>query len=225
MVNRVNGQKYYEYAKVNRQKRESTESSEFHMDMQNQGVIYEKSEEKKETSKATAKKEAATEAAEKVQSGVKIELSNQGQHRAERGRQREAFVEQVQEFAQKAITFLKALWDRVWNDAPQQKETEFPEVLAERMGEAGEQSQETELYDLDGKDMLAQSIYSQEEIRAIFRRGDQREIQDFLSNHGERHLAKNSDLLTQYDKRGTIVGINRSDKELILHGGKNEIKL
>lgn len=93
------------------------------------------------------------------------------------------------------------------------------------MEEAEEQGKEIELYDLEGKDMLAQSIYSQEEIRAIFRRGDQREIQDFLSNHGERHLAKNSDLLTQYDKRGFIVGINRSDKELILHGGKNEIKL
>lgn len=225
MVNRVNGQKYYEYAKVNRQKRESTESSEFHMDMQNQGVIYEKSEEKKETSKAAAKEEPSTETAERVQTGVKIELSNQRQQRVERSRQREALVEQVQEFAQKAIAFLKAVWDRVWNDAPQQKETEFPEVLAERMEEAEGQSRETELYDLEGKDMLAESIYSQEEIRAIFRRGDQREIQDFLSNHGERHLAKNSDLLTQYDKRGFIVGINRSDKELILHGGKNEIKL
>lgn len=225
MVNRVNGQKYYEYAKINRQKRESTESSEFHMDPQNQGVIYEKSEEKKETSKAAAKEEPLAQNTEKIQTGVKIELSHQGHKRAEKGRQREILTEQVKKFAQTAITFLKALWDRVWNESPQQKETEFPEVLAERMEEAEEQGKEIELYDLEGKDMLAQSIYSQEEIRAIFRSGDQREIQDFLSNHGERHLAKNSDLLTQYDKRGFIVGINRSDKELILHGGKNEIKL
>lgn len=225
MVNRVNGQKYYEYAKVNRQKRDTTESSEFHLDSQNPGVIYEKSEEKKETSKTTAKEEPSAQTTEKIQTGVKIELSNQGQQRTERGRQREVLMEQVRKFAQTAITFLKALWDRVWNDAPQQKETEFPEVLAERMEEAEEQGRESELHDLEGKDMLTQSIYSQEEIRAIFRRGNQREIQDFLSHHGERHLAKNSDLLTQYDKRGFIVGINRSDKELILHGGKNEIKL
>lgn len=225
MVNRVNGQKYYEYAKINRQKRESTESPEFHMDPQKQGVVYEKSEEKKETSKASAKEEPSTEEAAKIQSGVKIELSNQGQQRAQRSRQREILTEQVRKFAQTAITFLKALWDRIWNDAPSQKETEFPDVLAERMEEAEEQGRETEPYGLEGKDMLAQSIYSQEEIRAIFRRGDQREIQDFLSNHGERHLAKNSDLLTQYNRRGIIVGINHSDKELILHGGKNEIKL
>ena len=225
MVNRVNGQKYYEYAKVNRQKRDTTESSEFHLDSQNPGVIYEKSEQKKETSKTTAKEEPSAQTTEKIQTGVKIELSNQGQQRVERGRQREVLMEQVRKFAQTAITFLKALWDRIWNDAPQQKETEFPEVLAERMEEAEEQGRESELHDLEGKDMLTQSIYSQEEIRAIFHRGNQREIQDFLSHHGERHLAKNSDLLTQYDKRGFIVGINRSDKELILHGGKNEIKL
>ena len=113
MVNRVNGQKYYEYAKINRQKRESTESSEFHMDPQNQGVIYEKSEEKKETSKAAAKEEPLAQNTEKIQTGVKIELSHQGHKRAEKGRQREILTEQVKKFAQTAITFLKALWDRV----------------------------------------------------------------------------------------------------------------
>ena len=41
MVNKVNGQKYYEYAKVNRQKRETTSSSEFHMNFDKQGVVYE----------------------------------------------------------------------------------------------------------------------------------------------------------------------------------------
>ena len=52
-----------------------------------------------------------------------------------------------------------------------------------------------------------------------------KEIEDFLSNHGEKQLARNTDLLTQYDKRGSLVGLNSSDKDLILHGNKNQIKL
>ena len=35
----------------------------------------------------------------------------------------------MRKFAETAVSFLKALWDRIWNDKP--KETEFPEVLAE----------------------------------------------------------------------------------------------
>ena len=42
MVNKVNGQKYYEYTNVSSQKRKSAESSEFHMDLDKEGVIYEK---------------------------------------------------------------------------------------------------------------------------------------------------------------------------------------
>ncbi len=156
-------------------------------------------------------------------SGVKFEISQQGQQRFAGVQQRTAFVEQVRELAKKAVTFLKALWDKIWNEAPKEKEIEFPIVLAEHIEEA--QEKQPEIHPLEARDSLAWSIYSQEEIRAIFRRGDPKEIQDFLSEHGERRLAKNSDLLTQYDKRGTIVGIDRSDKELILHGNKNEIGL
>ena len=51
MVDKVNGQKYYEYAKINQTKRKSVDSPEFHLDAEKQGVIYEKSEEKKKAAK------------------------------------------------------------------------------------------------------------------------------------------------------------------------------
>lgn len=223
MVNKIDGQKYYEYAKVNRQKRQSTESSEFHLNQEQQGVVYEKSQEKKKASETAGKEEREDSAKTSRKSGVKLEISQQGQQRFAGVQQRTAFVEQVRELAKKAVTFLKALWDKIWNEAPKEKEIEFPIVLAEHIEEA--QEKQPEIHPLEARDSLAWSIYSQEEIRAIFRRGDPKEIQDFLSEHGERRLAKNSDLLTQYDKRGTIVGIDRSDKELILHGNKNEIGL
>ena len=203
MVNKVNGQKYYEYTKVSSQKRKSAESSEFHMNLD---------------------KQAVNASGQRQHGGVRVEISRQGQERAVMEKQRAAFVEQIRRFTENTISFIKALWNRIWNDTP--KEAEFPEILAEHIEEAEGEKQELEVrHPLEERDSLAWSLYTQEEVRAIFRRGDAKEIQDFLSEHGERHLAKNSDLLTQYDRSGSIVGLDRSDKERILHGDRNEIEL
>lgn len=224
MVNKVNGQKYYEYTNVSSQKRKSAESSEFHMNLDREGVIYEKSEDKKESPKTVEEEKTVSEARKLQQDGVKIEISRKGQERAVQNRQRAAFVEQIRNFAENAVSFFKTLWDKIWNDTP--KEMEFPEVLAEHIEEAEEKKQEIEIsHPLEERDRLAWSLYTQEEVRAIFKRGNAKEIQDFLSEHGERVLAKNSDLLTQYDRSGSIVGMDRSDRERILHGDRNEIQL
>ncbi len=225
MVNKVNGQKYYEYTKTSQKRREMQETSEFHMDLGKQGVIYEKSEKKQEKTNEVSNESPREGNQKNIQAGATVEISHQGFEKAKQNRQLQEISQKIRKFAAAAVDFLKVLWDKVWNDPSDTKEEEFPVVLAERIEEEEEKNSAQGLYDLEGKDMLTWSIYSQEEIRAIFRRGNQREIEDFLSNHGERHLAKNSDLLTQYDRKGSIVGINRSDKELILHGDKNQIKL
>lgn len=235
MIDKINGQKYYEYAKVNQQKRETTDSLEFHMDLEKQGVIYEKGEQKKAAKEKEIPKETDSQGTEvKAGRGVMLEISHQGYERSEKERQRISLTENVRKFAERAVVFLKALWDKIWNDSPSSKEAEFPEVLEEQLaGQSGETAgteivpgnEKMDEPDWKTEDAIAESIYTQEEIRQLFRRGNQKEIEDFLSDHGEKHLARNTDLLTQYDRKGAIVGINNSDKELILHGNKNEIKL
>jgi len=232
MVDKVNGQKYYEYAKINQTKRKSVDSPEFHLDAEKQGVIYEKSEEKKKAAKAEAEKDAPKTAQGSVSSGVRIEISRHGREQTQREDMRADFAGQVRKFAQAAVTFLKSLWDKIWNEPAEDKQIEFPEILEERIekAEAG-----TDMYSAPGEIPgeflrpgpvdVTQPNYTKEEIRAIFRRGNQKEIENFLSDNGRRHLVKNSDLLTQYDKTGMIIGVDRSDKDLILHGNKNEIKL
>ena len=139
-----------------------------------------------------------------------MEISGRGYQKSVREKQRSSLAEEVKKYARIAVDFLKAVWDRVWNDKPEVlepeevKQEEFPEIL---------------------EDKIADSIYSQAEIRRIFQRGNQQEIADFISNHGEKQLAKNTELLTQYDRKGSIVGISNSDKDLILHGDRNQIKL
>lgn len=233
MVDKVNGQKYYEYAKINQTKRKNIDAPEFHLDAEKQGVIYEKNEEKKKAAKAEAERDAPKTAQESVSSGVKIEISSQGKERT----QREAMTGmdlagQIRKFAQAAVTYLKSLWDKIWNEPSGGKQIEFPEILEESIERAESNS---DMYpvpgELPGEYLLPGSVdftqpnYTKEEIRAIFRRGNQAEIENFLSDNGRRHLVKNSDLLTQYDKTGMIVGVDRTDKDLILHGNKNEIKL
>lgn len=227
MVNRVNGQKYYEYTKVSRQKRETTDSPEFHLDHEQQGVIYEKSEKKKaQKVHSEGAEEKPKEVQETSGSGVEWSISREGYESLKQEKtQTASLTEQVQKLAVRVLDFLKTLWDKVWNDTTVRKETEFPEILSERMEQVEEQSHVLDSNPIKEAENIPQTLYTQDEIRAIFRRGDQQEIQDFLSQHGERQLAKNSDLLTQYDRRGSIVGIDRSDKELILHGNRNEIKL
>lgn len=232
MVDKINGQKYYEYAKINQTKRKSIDSPEFHLDPEKQGVIYEKNEEKQKSPMVEAGQDTARQPQENVSQGVRVELSRQGKEQAEQSGQRTNLSEQIRKFAETAVTFLKSLWDKIWNEPSKEARADFPEVLEERMEKAGEDAgymgwagELPAEYLLPGPEAAAQPAYTQDEIRAIFRRGDRKEIEDFLSENGRRHLVKNSDLLTQYDRKGMIIGVDRTDKELILHGNKNEIKL
>ena len=232
MVDKVNGQKYYEYAKINQTKRKSVDTPEFQLDAEKQGVIYEKSEEKKKAAKAETEKDAPKTAQESVSSGVRIEISRQGREQTQREAMRADFTGQVRKFAQAAVTFLKSLWNKIWNEPEGEKQMDFPEILEERMEHAevpadmySAEGVRADEFLLPGPVDVTQPNDTKEENRAIFRRGNQKEIENFLSDNGRRHLVKNSDLLTQYDKTGMIVGVDRSDKNLILHGNKNEIKL
>lgn len=211
MIDKINSQKYYDYAKVNQQKRESAEASGFNLNLGKEGVIYEQNEQKKtEKPKETALEQESAGVSAGKASGVKLEISDRGYQKSVREKQRGSLVEEVKKCAQIAVEFLKTVWDRVWNDKPevlepeQVEQEEFPEIL---------------------EDKIAESIYTQAEIRRIFQRGNQQEIADFISNHGEKQLAKNTELLTQYDKTGSLVGISNSDKDLILHGDRNQMKL
>ena len=286
MVDKVSNQKYYEYSKINQQKRSNTESSEFNLDLGKQGVVYEKGGQKKaEKTKGTPSQNDTQKSASQAASGVKLEISRQGYQKTAAKKQESSIMEGVRKYVTAAVDFLKSLWNKIWNDNPASPKEHFPEILEEKPsgqegpGEAQGAKDATAFFggvDTQGENDSAaffggvdaqswgaaernaqagqpifgqpaeQGIadrfwnrisptakpgvpepasYTQEEIRRIFRRGNRQEIEDFLSNHGERHLARNTELLTQYDKRGAIIGIDHAEKERILFGNKNEIRL
>lgn len=239
MVDKVSNLKYYDYGKVNQQKRESTGASEFNLNLGKEGVIYEQGGQKPEKAEPSLEPEGKGESAS-ASAGVKLEISSRGYEKSASRKRAASLMDEVRKYAALAVDFLKSVWDKVWNDNPKAKEMEFPEVLEEKLsgqeekegtglslleaGKAPDGVQEG-LFGPKLSNEIAQSIYTQEEIRQMFRRGDRKEIEDFLSNHGERRLARNTGLLTQYDRKGVIVGMDSADQDLILHGSRNQIKL
>lgn len=233
MIDKINNQKYYEYTKVKQQNRGNVDSSEFNQNLEREGVIYEKSKQKKPAKpKETAEisgENSAGNAKVKTDVGVKLEISDKGYERAEKEKQWMFIVNGVRKYAAVAINFLKTVWDKVWNEPKPAEETaEFPEILEETLGMQAEEKK-AELFTEEvrpaNNPQLDGVQYSKEEIRQLFRRGNRKEIEDFISNYGERQLARNTELLTQYDRKGSIINLSNSEKELILHGNKNEVKL
>ena len=51
------------------------------------------------------------------------------------------------------------------------------------------------------------------------------EAEAFLASDEGKKTARNSDLLTYYDKRGTVVQVSPSDRQRILYGDKNQIEV
>ena len=46
------------------------------------------------------------------------------------------------------------------------------------------------------------------------------EVEEYVSEGGNKTLAKNTDILTTYNQYGKIVDVNPSDRNLIFHGNK-----
>lgn len=63
------------------------------------------------------------------------------------------------------------------------------------------------------------------EIQQSLRDGDMDQVIRLLTENGKRTVAKNSTLLTSYDRNGRVVEPNASDRERALHGDKNTWKL
>ena len=63
------------------------------------------------------------------------------------------------------------------------------------------------------------------EIQKYLRTGNLEQVISLLTEDGHRTIAKNSTLLTYYDRTGRLTSLSASDQERILHGDRNTRKL
>lgn len=181
----------------------------------------------------TAKKEAKGEdkklhekpgTQSKMRDGVKLELS--GDREAQEAQKKEGAKAQTASGAsffsvvQSLIAAVKDFFYRVWNDVP-------PEPISEDVTPEEAERYTEEYYAMKGisPDYAAEQAARDEKIRGHLRSGNLDQVISLLTDDGRRSVAKNSTLLTYYDRSGKLTQINASDRERILHGDRNARKL
>lgn len=186
----------------------------------------------------------------KMRDGVKLELS--GDREAQEAQKKEGAKAQTASGAsffsvvQSLIAAVKDFFYRVWNDVPPEPISEdvTPEeaeryteeyyamkgILPERT-ERKETDSESEAAQMTKQPAETMQSYAAEQaardekIRGHLRSGNLDQVISLLTDDGRRSVAKNSTLLTYYDRSGKLTQINASDRERILHGDRNARKL
>lgn len=212
----------------------------------NKEELQTKENEKKD--KADKSEKDRKDAAE--QSGVRLELSNNGKTssvdrlktaetaKTSASESGESIVVLLREVITKVISSVKDFFYKIWNEPDKTNETidtEASEEAAESitMEESSEISaeqeteehtiQETEKYTAAAQKMNEELL--DREIQPYLRKGDLNQVISLLTDNGKKTVAMNSTLLTYYDRNGKMVEINASDRERILRGDRNTKKL
>ncbi|MCM1089036.1 MAG: hypothetical protein NC419_12850 [Muribaculaceae bacterium] len=236
MVNKIDGNNYYRYTQLkNVDASDSDEQFSLHY---GQDKLSPDSKDKKEKTNEQKKSQAVE------LSGVKLELSGAAQTaRTIKGARTDAaknpssaakspsILESIQDFLTTAFAAIKDFFYKLWNDEP----SEAVETLeAEENLQAEEIDQVNEAATIEEasqpeKDTPASYLQSEEqlhhEIQPYLRKGDLSQVLNLLTDNGKKTIAKNSTLLTYYDRNGRMVEPNASDRERILHGDRNTRKL
>lgn len=252
MVNRVDGNNYYEYKKL-KNVNVSNNGEKFSLDYKKDELQPEEKETKDKTLSEQEKKQAA------LQSGVKLELSGQGQaasadmSRMKKGTAADtaaqpSLLELVQSFFTTLVSTIKEFFYQLWydtepsTDAAISSESEKADADAEDAFvkaeellvnteeiSAGKEYASITTEDVANIDVAAAHRMNEErlqrEIQPYLRSGDLDQVISLLTDNGRKTTARNSTLLTYYDRNGRMVEPSASDKERILHGDRNTRKL
>lgn len=188
------------------------------------------------------------------QSGVRLELSNNGKSssadrlktseaaNAQASASGQSIVELLRGIVTTAVSAVKDFFYKIWNDEPDVKSETGSETIPDMIAETenaidnglGIEEETKEEFDIpmqipDSIDSAeSQKIAEQRldrEIQPYLRKGDLNQVISLLTDNGKKTVAMNSTLLTYYDRNGKMVEINASDRERILRGDRNTKKL
>lgn len=223
----------YDYSSQLKPAKNAESQEKFSLDRQKEQEVPKKQEKKGEDKKLHQKPGVEI----KSQGGVKLELSGSRINEQEQTADSAARAENTGGGLLDAVlSIFKSLFDavgnffyKVWNDPPQ--ETVSRDVTpeeAERYTEeyyamkgipvprpvVTEKTEEPETVSDD-------SAERDEKIRKHLRSGNLEQVISLLTDDGKRSVAKNSTLLTYYDKNGKLTQLSASDRERILHGDRH----
>lgn len=232
----------YDYSSQLKPARNAESQEKFSLDRQKEQEYTARKEDKGEDKKLHEKPRARS----KTLDGVKLELSDDrdAQKRELTPKEHSSSGVSFLSVVQNLIAAVKDFLYRVWNDTPAESFSEdvTPEEAeryteeyyamkgtsprqTEPEGASSEKDQTAELSVETPQSYAADQAARDEKIRGHLRSGNFDQVISLLTDDGRRSVAKNSTLLTYYDKNGKLTQINASDRERILHGDRNVRKL
>lgn len=242
MVNRVNGNDYYDYSKL-----KMPDAADKAGNGEKFSLNYQRAQEEKEDEEhkdqAGEGKEAKTNGRggqrTVMQGGVRLELSGNAQSVSDMKREDAAqahaagqgLADMVRSWVSGFVQAVKDFFYKVWNDeTPQDSVADAETVIEgpERLTEEYLALKNLEnLRDPEetAKRQLQREAAREKEIQQYLRSGNLEQVLSFVTQNGQKTMAKNSTLLTYYDRTGKITPLSASDQERILHGDRNVKKL
>lgn len=232
MINKVNGNDYYDYTKLNMPaSTDMTGNGEkFSLDYQRADDKKEEEEGKEKISRESMGGNLTGNSAHTtLRSGVRLELSGREQTKDLDGPKGiSELLDTVRSWISSAVQSFKELLNRIWNDPVPEEEVlpieEVPVEETDRLSEEYLDINPVKSADADGQSPPDRADRDRE-IQKHLRSGNLEQVLNLLTEDGRRTMARNSTLLTYYDRTGRFTSISASDQERILHGDRNVKKL
>lgn len=225
MINKVNGNESYDYTKL-----KMPDAADKAGDGEQFSLAYRRAQEEtaeKDKADKTEKSETSGSGSQRtvIQGGVKLELSGVSQQVDNTDRESmqqtpssvQGLVDTIRAWIASFVQSAKDLLYRIWNDPVPSEEVILQEEMLQEEMSLQDEAAET--------DEPVNEAKRNEEIQKLLRSGDMEQVVNLVTENGQKTMAKNSTLLTYYDRSGKITPLSASDQERILHGDRNVKKL
>ena len=206
----------YDYSSQLKPAKNAESQEKFSLDRQKEQAVPEKKEEKGEDKKPHEKPGVDIR-----KQGVRLELSGK-EESGEQTEKRDVRANGNTPMSGSLLTLFKDLFQSVkdflyklWNEPSEET------VISEDVTPEEAERYTEEYYALKGIDPKVREAERDEKIRKQLRSGNLEQVISLLTDDGRRTMAKNSTLLTYYDKSGKLTQLSASDKERILHGDRH----
>ena len=206
----------YDYSSQLKPAKNAESQEKFSLDRQKEQAVPEKKEEKGEDKKLHEKPGVDIR-----KQGVRLELSGK-EESGEQTEKRDVRANGNTPMSGSLLTLFKDLFQSVkdflyklWNEPSEET------VISEDVTPEEAERYTEEYYALKGIDPKVREAERDEKIRKQLRSGNLEQVIILLTDDGRRTMAKNSTLLTYYDKSGKLTQLSASDKERILHGDRH----
>lgn len=247
MVNKIDGNNYYVYTKPNKVNLPDTDEK-FSLDYEKEGSQAGLKDNKELSD--SEKEQAAERSGVRIEiSGKGMEQQKQAEtteHPNASGTT--SLLDTIRTFLTAAVAAIKDIFNKIWNN-PLPEDTVKDTLEVSEAAEASENTDSagipgdtetpdaagaikvTEIIETTGFTDTAENVSrtdeenSEHEIRKHLENGDMEQVIRILTDNGRKMPARNSTLLTSYDRNGRMVKLDASVQQRTLYGDKNTRKL